>query len=122
MTKLIGSTLVGIGTIWVTVSIIGIYIVGALLWLGIFIALITSSILWGILWLFIGGGLTAFVVSIVAIPTQLLGAGLLTIGERLKNPEEYSGGEDWTYDCKSCGRSRVSDDDTYCRSCGQPYG
>jgi hypothetical protein len=56
-------------------------LLGFLLWLSILISIFsTGHILWAVVWLFVGGGLTALLVSILAIPFNLLGVALLAIG------------------------------------------
>ena len=91
MKQFVGSVILVIGHIWVTISTCGMMIVGFLLWLSILIWLATSfwgGIIWAGLWLFIGGGLTAALVGILSLPTRLLGGTLVVLGERLTNVED----------------------------------
>ena len=120
MKQFVGSVILAIGHIWVTISSCGTMIVGFLLWLGILIWLATSGgLIWAGLWLFIGGGLTAAIVGLISLPTRLFGTSLMLLGTRLQNPEDVAIDEPGLDDCMSCGSKRVSEDDQYCRICGQ---
>ena len=91
MWKLVGNSLIIFGTIWSTVSSCGLAIVGFLLWGLIFLWLITSfwgGIFWGLLWLFIGGGLLFTLVSIVGVPLVLVGSVMAALGERIKGEDD----------------------------------
>ena len=56
-------------------------LVGFLLWLSILISIFSAGhIFWALVWMFMGGGLTALLVSILALPFNLLGAALVAIG------------------------------------------
>ena len=125
MKQFVGSLLITIGQIWVTVTTCGTIIVGFLLWLGVLIWLATSfwgGVLWAALWVFIGGGLTAALVGILSLPTRLFGGWLVVLGDRLNNPDYEGVDEARLDDCMSCGSERVSDDDRFYRTCGTPYG
>ncbi|PKB79703.1 MAG: hypothetical protein BZY88_11925 [SAR202 cluster bacterium Io17-Chloro-G9] len=125
MKRLLGSLLLVIGNVWVTISTCATMIVGFLLWLGILIFLATSTwggIIWAGLWLFIGGGIVALLVGLVSLPTRLFGASLVVLGERLRNLEDGAVDEPGLENCVACGSKRVSKDDQFCRACGAPYG
>jgi hypothetical protein len=124
MNQVVGSILVIIGNIWVTVSTCGMVVIVGLLWVAGFLWILGSwgGIIFAILWLMMGLGLVGLIVGIASLPVRLLGAGMIVIGEALKNPASNIDGTRDTYDCAACGRARVSEDDQYCRSCGQSYG
>lgn len=125
MKKHLGSVLLVVGSIWLTIATCATMIVGFLLWLGVLIWLATSTwggLIWAGIWLFVGGGLMAALVGIVSLPTRLLGGGLIALGERLVSPEEEVFHEQELEYCIACGTQRVYELDHYCRACGAPYG
>ena len=124
MTRLIGSVILVIGHIWVTISSCAMMIVGFLVWLGILIWLASSwgGLIWVVLWLFIGGGLTAGIVGLLSFPARILGASLVVLGERLANPENEWVDVPEFEACTACGSKREFADEHYCRACGAPYG
>jgi hypothetical protein len=125
MKMFVGSVILAFGQIWVAITSCGIMIVGFLVWLGILIWLATSvwgGLIWAVLWLFIGGGLTAAIVGLISLPTRLFGNSLVVLGTQLQNSEDVAVDEPGLDDCMSCGSKRVSEDDDYCRDCGARYG
>ena len=83
-----GSLLVGIGTIWISISSCGLGIVFFLIWIGFLISMYSwAGILGVILWLFLGSGLLGFVFSIASVPFGLLGVGIVALGEELKKAD-----------------------------------
>jgi hypothetical protein len=87
MKNSLGALLVGIGTIWVSISSCGLGIVFILFWIGALISMYSWAGIFGvILWLFLGTTVLGFVFSIASVPFALLGAGIITLGEELRKP------------------------------------
>ena len=107
-------------------------LVGLLVWVSILIWLATSTwggLIWAVLWLF-GGGIVLGLLGLVTAPIRLLGLGLASLGENLKNETQYREPLE-TIDngpypeitkgrCQACGNELVSVDDRFCRYCGAP--
>ncbi len=122
MSKILGILLLTVGRLWVEISGCATGCLFVLVWLGILVWLFTSTwggFIWAGLWLFLGGGATAFVVGILSAPMRLFGVGLVVLGTNLlegqHDAEEPSR-------CRSCGELRSSLTDEYCTSCGTRYG
>lgn len=124
MKRFVGSALVVIGNIWVTVSTCGMMIMAGLFWLVGLVWILGSwgGILFAILWVMFGFGLVGLIVGLASLPVRLFGAGIIVLGESLKNAESFEDGMSNTDGCAECGRTRVSYDDQFCRGCGQAYG
>lgn len=122
MKQVVGSILVAIGNIWVAISSCGIVIVAIFLWLGIvFWGYSWGGLFFVILWLFLGTGIVGLIVGVTSLPVRLFGAGMIILGEELKNSKPNVVDARGPNDCIECGRARVSEDDQYCRGCGQQY-
>lgn len=70
------------------VSTLAIYLLGALFWLGILVSFIyAGSIIGAILWIVFGTAVTAIVFGLLAMPVTLIGIVLMSLGEKLKQPD-----------------------------------
>ena len=87
MSHMVGSLLVVIGSIWVSVATCGVMIAFIGLWIVGLIWAFSSGILIVILWFLFGTAIIGFIFSIAAAPIALLGAGLLAAGEAMKNSD-----------------------------------
>jgi hypothetical protein len=88
MKGFVGSTLVAIGTIWVAVSTFGMTVMAGLLWLvGLFRVFSWGGIIFSFLWIIFGFGLVGLIVGVASLPVRLFGAGMMVLGEELKNAE-----------------------------------
>ena len=125
MKQIIGSALIVVGGIWESISSCGVIVFGFLFWLGVLLWLATSTwggIIWALLWLFIGGGLTAMLVDLASLPSRFFGVCLMVLGARLKDFESEAVDVARLAYCTTCGSQRISEVDQYCRICGAPYG
>ena len=123
MNQVIGSLLVLIGSIWITISTCGIVVMMFALWIiGLLWMISWGGIIGCFLWLLFGTGIVALFLGIAATPISLLGAGMVTIGEAMKNSDRDKFDALQSNNCRECGRARVQSDDEFCRSCGHPYG
>ena len=122
MNNLVGSLLVVIGSIWVSVATCGVMIAFIGLWIVGLIWAFSSGILIVILWFLFGTAITALIIGIAATPISLLGAAIVTVGEAMKNSDRNRFDALPDDSCRECGRARVQSDDEFCRGCGHPYG